>query len=230
RGAAAGRAGRLLRVGRAVGARAAAELGVVAVAAGEAARGAVRQEAIGRAGVARPVAELGDVADARGGPARRPGLLQVGRAGRARAAAVLGDVAVAGRGPARRARWGEGVRRTDVRRAIAGFRHVAGAGRRAADRPRFEIRRAVCGRAGAVLGGVAVAHRGPTDDAARGQRVRGTGELRAVADLVRVADAGRCPTLGPASLRRLRTDVADARADRAGVARTVAVRATLDDR
>src|SRR5439155_330544 len=95
-----GSARELLRVARAGGVRAGAELRRVALVDRRAALGAGGLEGVGGAGVTRAVAGLGDVADARSRPAhaaRR--LLGIRRTARARAGAGLDDIA----GPRRRA-------------------------------------------------------------------------------------------------------------------------------
>ena len=115
---------RPLRVWRAGGARAGAELGRVAGAGRRAARGRRRLEGVGRAVVVRPVAALDRVA----GSGRRTadtGLLLVAGARRHRAAADLGHVARARGRTALGARSLEAVYGTRVVRAVAGLGDVA---------------------------------------------------------------------------------------------------------
>src|SRR5262249_7477681 len=88
-----------LRVRGAVGARARAEPGQVAVAGCRTARRRRRGKAVGRAVVADPVAELREVAVA-GRGATRGRALPVGQAGGIGAGARLRDVACAGGGTA----------------------------------------------------------------------------------------------------------------------------------
>src|SRR5207244_13104895 len=89
-----GSAGELLRVARAGGVRAGAELRRVALVDRRAARGAGGLEGVGGAVVTRAVAGLGDVARTRRRTADAAlGLLRIGRALRARSRAGLGRVA-----------------------------------------------------------------------------------------------------------------------------------------
>src|SRR5262249_33685511 len=128
----AGGAGGLDEIGRASRARTGAQLGTVADVHGGVADEARGAEGVGRAAVARSLAGLVDVAGSEG-RAEDGRALHVGRAGAARAVAHLGDVADAGGRPAHRPRGLEGVQRTR-RAAVAGFLHVARAGRGPTDR------------------------------------------------------------------------------------------------
>src|SRR5207247_3895703 len=128
-----GSARELLRVARAGGVRAGAELRRVALVDCRAALGAGGLEGVGGAVVTRAVAGLGDVAVAgRRAALRARGLLGISGAVRARPRAGLGHVAGPGRGPAHR----PGVARrvlTGVGRAVAPIERagiaVVGAGR-----------------------------------------------------------------------------------------------------
>src|SRR5439155_790391 len=137
-----GSARELLRVARAGGVRAGAELRRVALVDRRAARGAGGLEGVGGAVVTRAVAGLGDVAVARRHAATGAGRrLRIRRAGRARPRTALRRITRPGRGAALRARGHESVRRAVVRHPVAALRHIAGAGRRAAHRRALRIRR-----------------------------------------------------------------------------------------
>src|SRR5439155_235695 len=196
----------------------------------------------GRAIVRRAVTALQRVTLPRGGAAHL-GLLGVGRTAGARSRAQFGRVADAGRVAARDRRRPEGVGRAVIARPVATLLHVARAGRRAADVRLLHVGGAGGVGAGAGLRRVADAGRCPTlgarglepvrragvvcavaplVDVARAGRlaadvrllhVGGAGGVGAGAGLCRVADTGRCPTLGARGLEPVR---------RAGVVRGIA--------
>src|SRR5439155_75203 len=145
-------------------------LGRVAAAGGGAADGAGGDEVVGGAIVPLPIAALGDVARARRRAADRRAL-GVGRTRRARSGAILGQVADARRRPAQRGRRREVVGRAVVADAVAALGDVARARGRAADPPALHVGRAEGIRAGARLGRVAAADRGPADGAGRDEVV-----------------------------------------------------------
>src|SRR5439155_1371438 len=119
----AGRAARLLRVRRAVGAVAGTALRHVTLAADGATHDARGLEAVGGTAVAGAVAGLGDVAGARRGSADRAGrALAIGPARRAVALPRRSSVLGPGRRPAHGPRVARGV-------LAGGVRAVAGVGR-----------------------------------------------------------------------------------------------------
>src|SRR2546427_615882 len=170
------RAGRLLPVGRAMRARAGAELRRVALVHRRPTRGGRGFEGVGGAVVAAPVAGRGDVAGAgRRAALGARGLLRIRGALRARPRAGLGHVAGPGRGPAlrpgvpRRVLAAVGAPVALVERAGV---TVVGAGCSAR---LLRIRRARGARARAVLRQVARARRRATD---RARRQEGVGRAR----------------------------------------------------
>src|SRR5439155_969908 len=152
---------------------------------------------IGGAAVGKAVAALADVADA----GRRPavgGALRVDRAAAARAVAVLLEVADAGREAAWGAAAGDVIGGAIVGDAVADVVEVADTGGGPADGGALDVRRAVDGRAVAIL--LEVTHAGrETAGGAGGGDVIGRAVVGdAVADLVDVADTGGGPARGGA--------------------------------
>src|SRR5207249_1205333 len=154
----------LLRVGRAGGGRAGAEIRRVAHADRRATHGGGGLEGIGGARVVDTVAALLDVTRT-GNHAADACPLRVGRACSARAGAELGPVAGTGRRAACGRRRLEGVGRAVVVCPVAALGRVARAGRRTAD-------------AGLLLVAGAGRHR-PTADLGHVARARGRPALRA---------------------------------------------------
>src|SRR5207249_4893666 len=188
----AGRAARLLRVRRAVGAVAGTALRHVALAGGGATHDARGLEAVGGTAVADAVAGLGDVAGACRGTADRAGrALGIRGARGAGARARLGHVAGAGRRPAHGPRVARGVLAGGVR-AVAGVGRagvaVVGAGRAAR---LLRVGRAVGTVTGTALRHVTLAADGAADDARGLEAVGGAAVAHAVAGLGDVARARR---------------------------------------
>src|SRR5205823_3531507 len=219
--------GGALRVRGAADARAVAVLLEVADAGRGAARGTGGGDVVGGAIVADAVAELVDIADTSGGPAdggalgvRRAvvghgvadlvdgaatgawpaggGALRVGRAVDARAVAVLLEVADAGREAAWGAAAGDVIGGAIVGDAVADVVEVADTGGGPADGGALDVRRAVDGRAVAILLEVTHAGRETAGSAAGGDIIGGAIVGDTVADLVDVADTGGGPADGGA--------------------------------